>query len=112
MTVFNVFYQYHLSLKALISESDYNYDDVIDKLEKKNPMPNFISPSGLSAIGFADRFYDEKRNTKIFKKFILLNYDAPSDPVELLEHLFSLYLYYMKFRPATLPFSLPFKLRM
>jgi len=104
-TVINVFYQYHLSTKALISESDDYYDDVFDKLEKKNPIPNFTSPSGLWAMCFADYFYDEKRNIKIFKKFIILNYEAPSDPVKLLEHLFSLYLYYMRFKPTVIPFE-------
>jgi len=104
-TVFSIFYQYHLSQKALISESDDYYDDVIDKLEKKHPIPNYTSPSGLWAIGFADTFYDEKRNIKIFKKFILIAYKAPCDPDELLEHLFSLYLYYMRFKPTVIPFE-------
>lgn len=104
-TVFSVFYQYHLSLKALISESDDNYDDVIDKLEKKHPIPNYTSPSGLWAIGFADTFYDEKRNIKIFKKFILIAYKAPNDPFELQDHLFSLYLYYMRFKPTVISFE-------
>ena len=103
--VFTAFYQYRLSLKALVSESNENYNNEIKKLEKENPLPNHTTPSGLFAIGFAKSIYDENRNIKIFKKFFILDYKAPNHPFELQDHLFTLYLYYMKLNPSVIPFE-------